>query len=254
MSKIIQSIQRSAEIFEHIVSQSGVGITELSQFVKLNKSTVFSIVKTLEHLGYIYKDDQTSKYYATFRIQTLAKINESKNSIVGFARPILQKYLKKYGETIHFGRSAIDTVVYLDKIESDKSIRIHSDIGGEMPLHTTSVGKAILAWRSVKELEEYSTRTKLQPLTSYSITNFQALCDELEIVRENGYSIDNEENMEGLFCIGVPIFNYENKPQYSISLALPKYRLPSLNFEQALSDLKNAAEEIANFFSPHLFA
>lgn len=248
MSKIIQSVQRATQIFEHIVTQSGVGITELSQYMELNKSTVFSIVKTLEQLGYLYKDEQTNKYFATFRIQTLAKANESNDTIVSFARPILQKYLKKYGETIHFGSSAIDTVVYLDKIESDKSIRIHSNIGGEMPLHTTSVGKAILAWRSKQEIEEYSLRTKLQPLTPNSITDFQKLWEEIEKIRLNGYSIDNEENMEGLYCIGVPIFNDKEKPQYSISLALPKYRLNSLDFEQVLRDLNNAAEEIARFF------
>lgn len=247
MSKIIQSVQRAAQIFEHIVAQNSVGITELSQYMGLSKSTIFSIVKTLVQLGYLYKNEQTNKYSATFRIQTLAKAIENNDTIVSFVRPILQKHLKKYRETVHFGSSAIDTVVYLDKIESDKSIRIHSSIGGEMPLHTTGIGKAILAWRSEQEIQDYFSRTKLQPLTPNTITDFNKLLEEIERIKQNGYSIDNEENMEGLYCIGVPVFNKE-KPQYSISLSLPKYRLDSLDFEQALCDLNKAAEEIAQFF------
>lgn len=248
MSGNIQSVQRALAIFEYIVNHAGAGVSELSRELQLNKSTVFSLLKTLENLGYIYKNAPTDTYQVTHRIQTLAQMDTNPHSIVGYARPFLEKLHAKYDETVHFIRAAKNEVVYLDKLESTKSIRIHSGVGETMPLHCTGVGKSILAWRSEEEIEAYADRTGLPALTAHTITDLETLKEELRRVRAQEFSIDNEENQEGLYCIGVPVFNRTGDVQFAISLSIPKYRKNEIELSAAVSDLKEAARALLNFF------
>lgn len=248
MAKNIQSIERAFLIFEQIVALGGSGISELANKFNLNKSTVFGIVKTLENLGYVYKSEDTSNYIATFRIKSLASTEVNLQSIVSYVHPILLNDLGKYGETIHFVRAQKYSVVYLDKIESTKSIRIHTNVGSEMPLHCTSVGKAILAYRSPEEIDAYIQSTGLREYTYNTITNEKDLIKELSTIRENSYSIDNEEIVKGLYCIGVPIFDKEGTPQYAFSLSMPKYRVIDIDTGKMISDIKQSAKRIMEFF------
>ena len=141
-----------------------------------------------------------------------------------------------------------DTVVYLDKLESKKSIRIHSDVGGQMPLHCTAVGKAILAWRGEQGTAEYAARTHLPPMTEHSITGADALREEMRRVRAQGFSIDDEENQDGLYCIGVPIFDKAGAAHHAVSISMPKFRKDEIDLAKAVEDLREAAKGIAAFF------
>lgn len=248
MNKGIQSVQRAASILEYIAFHGGAGISELSRELQLNKSTVFSLVKTLEGLGFVYKNELTDSYQATYRMRTLADASQDPRSIIGFARPILQQLQQKYDETVHFVRMQDHVVVYLDKLESSKSIRIHSGVGGTMPLHCTGVGKAILAWQKDEQVDRYIRETGLPPLTEHSIREADVLQEELRRVRAQGFSIDNEENQEDLYCIGMPIFSGDQEVRYAISLSVPKYRKDEVDLSAAVKDLKAAAREISKFF------
>lgn len=248
MRSNIQSLERGFAIFEFIVHKGGIGVTEISKELDLNKSTVFSILKTLEDLGYIYKDEVMNTYAATYRLQTLADMTSDPRNIAGFARPILQQLLKIYDETIHFVSAREDSVVYLDKMESTKSIRIYTGIGLEMPLHCTSLGKAILADRTPEEVAAYAQRTGLPGLTTNSITQLDKLRLELDKVKNQGYAIDDEENQEGLYCLGVPVRNKHGAALYAISLSMPKFRQGDYKEKAVIHDLKAAAEKISAFF------
>lgn len=248
MSGNIQSIQRAIAVLEYITFHAGAGISELSRELNLNKSTVFGIVKTLEGLGYLFKNEPTDSYQVTYRLQTLAEVSADANSVISYARPYLQQLNDTYDETIHFVRAMDDTVVYLDKLESNKSIRIHSDVGGQMPLHCTAVGKAILAWRGEQGTAEYAARTGLPPMTAHSIEDADGLREEMRRVRAQGFSIDDEENQDGLYCIGVPIFDKAGSAHHAISISMPKYRKDEIDLAKAVEDLREAAKGIAAFF------
>lgn len=245
--KAIQSVQRAFSILECILSNNGAGISEMSRKLDLNKSTVFSIVKTLEQLGYVYLCKPLNTYMPTYRIQSIIDSSAVENSIVSFAHPYIYELSKKYGETVHFVGCNEYKVVYIDKVESDKNIRYNTDLGSEMPLHCTGVGKAILAWRSEDEISDY-IEAGLASLTKNTITDPDILHKVILEIRKNGYSIDDEENSDGLYCIGVPIFNKSGIVVHSISISLPKYRLSELNIDEAVSDLKRTAAEIMKFY------
>ncbi len=248
MSADIQSLQRAMNILEYIATHQGAGVSELSRELSLNKSTVFSILKTFTNLRYLYKNEANDEYQLTYRLQSLAKEGQQLGSFTGFAHPYLKKLQKTYNETIHFVSSEQDTVTYIDKLESAKPIRIHTKIGAEMPLHCTAVGKSILAWRSEQQIIEYADRTGLPALTEKSIIDKGNLLEEMKKIRQFGYSIDDEENQQGLYCIGTPVFIQSNKAAYAISISMPKYRKDEIDFNKAISDLKETAKELSKFF------
>ena len=245
---MIQSVQRAAAILEYIALQGGAGISELSRELQLNKSTVFSLVKTLEGLGFVFKNERTENYQATYRLRTLADASQDSRSIISFARPWLEKLQQKYDETVHFVRLQEHMVVYLEKLESNKTNRIHSDIGGTMPLHCTGVGKAILAWQSEEIVEEFIRESGLPAMTSHTIRKADILKEELRRVRAQGFSIDDEENQDDLYCIGVPVFGRNQEVTYAISLSIPKYRKDEIDLSEAVQDLRETAREISKFF------
>ncbi len=248
MNKGIQSVQRASNILEYIAYQGGAGISELSRELNLNKSTVFSLVKTLEQLGFVFKNEGTDTYQATYRLRTLADASQDPRSIISYAHTILKRLQQKYDETIHFVRNQGLEVVYLDKLESGKSIRIHSGVGGTMPLHCTGVGKAILAWQTPDKVENYIKSSGLPAMTSHSITKPDALREELRQIRAQGFSIDNEENQDDLYCIGMPVFGRDQDVHYAISLSMPKYRKDEVDLSEAVADLREASQEISKFF------
>jgi len=243
----IQSISRAFAILEYIATHERVGISELSRAMDLNKSTVFGIVKTLVSLGYLFNDEYSKNYMLTYRLQSVAEMGGGNRSFTGYARPILRTLLEHFDETIHLGYSNKMAVLYLDKLESTKAIRIHTHIGTEMPLHCTAIGKAILAYRSHEEILAYAENTGLPPLSPYSITDRDQLLAELSNIRARGYSTDDEEAQENLYCIGVPIHTPKGV-LYSLSISMPKYRKNEIDLATAVEELKATANELSKFF------
>lgn len=109
------------------------------------------------------------------------------------------------GQTIHLALRSGDHAVYIHKLDSDKPYQMASRVGMHIPLHCTSIGKAILSQLPSEEIDEIIARAGLPQRTPTTITNRAALYRELEEIRARGYALDNEENEPTIRCIGVPV-------------------------------------------------
>ena len=246
--KTIQSVSRALDILDYIANHSGAGISELSKALKLNKSTVFGLVKTLESKGYIYKDAKSENYELTLHLHSLAANVSDHQSIVGFARPHLEALNEAYGETIHLVEAQLSWVVYIDKLEGTQSIRVHTRIGDGLPVHCTGVGKAILANRPESAVEDYIRDNGLKVYTPNTITDKDNLLEELADIRIRGYSIDNEEVQLDVYCVAAAIRNPSGVPLYALSIAMPKFRAdPALTVRTA-RDIMRTAQQIEKVF------
>ena len=115
--------------------------------------------------------------------------------------------------------------VYIDALESLQRTRVVSSVGTRDDLHYSAVGKAILAYLSDSEVERIAKIRGLRKITHKTITNLNLLKEELKKIRNQGYSIDDEEGEVGTRCIGAPIFRHDGRVNASISLAAPCQRL-----------------------------
>lgn len=243
-----QSLERAFNILETIASTDGIGVSDIAREVELNKSTAFGLIKTLDNLGYIFKNEDTEKYHLTYKIKNLAESGSDRHDILSYAMPHLNKLSDKYGEIIHFVVASEEEVFYLEKIESTKAIRVYTGIGSSMPMYCTGVGKSILSTRTEEEVRDYAKKVGLNKITKNTITNIEDLLKDLELTRKRGYAIDDAENQEELYCLGVPIQNKKEEGVYSLSISMPKFRKNEYNHDELIKDLLETKKAIERFF------
>lgn len=243
-----QSLERAFTILETIANTDGIGVSDIAREVGLNKSTAFGLIKTLDNLGYIFKNEDTEKYQLTYKIKNLAESGSDRHDILSYAMPHLNKLSDKYGEIIHFVAASEEEVFYLEKIESTKAIRVYTGIGSSMPMYCTGVGKSILSTRTEEEVRDYAKKVGLKKITKNTITNIEDLLKDLELTRKRGYAIDDGENQEELYCLGVPITNKKGEGVYALSISMPGFRIDEYDFEELVLDLQNSKSSIERFY------
>jgi DNA-binding IclR family transcriptional regulator len=158
-------------------------------------------------------------------------------------KPYLQELTDRSGETTHLAVLNDGQVLYVDKVESPRSLRMPSQVGRRLPVHCTGVGKALIAYLPDEVLQGLVKRRGLASFTANTITALGALQAELARIRERGFAVDNEEIEEGLVCIGAAVRDQTAHVVAAISIAGPSSRLrPETIDEQAVNvvELANA--------------
>jgi DNA-binding IclR family transcriptional regulator len=141
------------------------------------------------------------------------------------AQPHLRRLVTETEETAHLCILEGAHVIYIDKIEPARSVRMITRIGSSNPAHCTSVGKAILAFLPEERLNEILRRIRFERFTQRTITTPEALRTEIEKTRRRGYAVDDEEFEEGLRCIAVPLLDAQRLPVAAVSISGPSFRV-----------------------------
>jgi DNA-binding IclR family transcriptional regulator len=141
------------------------------------------------------------------------------------ARPHLERLAAAAGETAHLCILDDGEVLYLEKVEPTRTVRVPSSVGQRNPAHCTAVGKALLAHLPEAEVDVVIRRRGLKSFTPNTITSPTLLKRELKAVRERGYAVDDEEIDEGLRCIGAPVRDASGRVVASMSIAGPAFRI-----------------------------
>ena len=244
-TKPVRSVQKAFTILEAIAENKNMGVSELSRHLGWHKSTVFGILSTLENVGYVVKNPDTSRYSLSLKLFGLSSMAIQDLDLYQIVHPYLKQLTEKNGETTHFVLPDKYEVIYVDKVESSGSIRICTQIGRRMPYYCTGVGKAILAFQSEDEIKKILSYSRLISYTSNTITDYNALLRECARIRKNGYALDNEEVEDGLFCVAVPILSESGKAIAAMSMAGPTIRMTQERLPGLIEDLMRSSAEIS---------
>ncbi len=242
-SAIIQALVRAIDILNCFEDAEELGVTEISNKIKLHKSTAFNIISTLEHCHYLEKNENTGKYrlgIELFRMGTKVRYDLRKIVV-----PYLEKLLAEFKETANLVVRDGDYVIYLEKIESPHSMRISTAAGSRLPVNTTAVGKAILSGLPDEELDEIINGIPLMKFTEYTICDQTVLLDNIKKVRNSGYAEDFEELEIGLTCVAAPIFNHTGKAFAAISISGPTSRMSEETRKGMGKSLVQVTQEIS---------
>ena len=163
------------------------------------------------------------------------------------AYPIIEEICYKLEETVHVGILDGIEVVYVDKKECDKSIKISTKIGARNPAYSTADGKVMLAHLDL-ETQLAIIPENIKKFTPNTITDKKSVIEQLAIIRKNGYAIDYEENVVGLTCVAAPVFDYTGKVKYGISVTGPTIRMTEEKISDAINVLKDAVNRISYLF------
>jgi DNA-binding IclR family transcriptional regulator len=169
-----------------------------------------------------------------------------------YAKPELRRLSDEVGETCHLAVLDDGMVLYVDKAESSRSLRMPSQVGRRLHAHCTALGKVLLAYLSSEQLDRVIEQHGLPRMTSHTITDPVALRVELAQIREHGFSMDDEELEDGLRCIAAPIRRYDGTVIASLSLAGPMQRIPNELVPRYRDLLMGAAAGVSQSLGLHL--
>lgn len=246
---MVKSVSRALDIITLVsMKKGGLGVTEISKQIDINKSSVYRILSTLVQYGYIEQDSETGRYKLGYKfLEISSKLLESID-IRAEAKPYLQELEKYTNEVIHLVVYDQGEVVYIEKLEGNETLRMHSKVGKRAPMHCTSVGKAILAHLPSSTVVDILDRKGMPMHTETTITDKDTFLQELLKVKQTGYALDLEENEHGITCIAVPIFDHLGKAIAAVSISGPTMRMTS----ERLEELKPRMLEIGGKISIRL--
>lgn len=243
--KTVQSVERAIMILKCFSEERyELKLSEIAEELDLNKSTVHGIVATLKYHGLLSQNEENQKYMLGPSLLELGDIAANSIDILKIAPVILKNLSLKIEETIHVGILDRMEIIYIYKHESYQSMRIYTKIGARNPAHCTGLGKALLAYVD-DDILIHSVPEKLDRFTKNTITHKIELFKELKLIKEKGYSIDNEEIVEGLVCVAAPVFDNNGNARYAISVSGPKIRMTNEKISESIAYVKEAARELS---------
>ncbi|WP_228976702.1 DNA-binding transcriptional regulator KdgR [Paraburkholderia gardini] len=218
------SIGRVFAILSAVGDSGQTGISELSQRLGMSKTTVHRVMQTLKALGYVTQEVETERYRLTIRLFELgAKALESVD-LVREADVEMRRIAQATREAVHLGAFDEDSIIYIHKIDADYGLRMQSRIGRRNPLHSTAIGKVLLAWMDPADAREVLSHAEFRKSTPKTLSSAEAVLGILPHVREQGYGEDNEEQEEGLRCLAVPVFDRFGRVIAGLSISFPTMR------------------------------
>lgn len=238
----IKSVYKVFYLLEILAKHRKLSVSQLSTLTGYTKSTTQRIVNTLKDLKYIDQDTETLEYYPSIKLYELGSSVVDHLPIKNIARPHLLQLYNKINETINLGVLNGNNVVYLDKLVSTSPLRVELELGVQFPVYCSALGKAIAAFDN----KTYSFNGNYIQHTEKTISSDDELYKELENIRQLGYAIDDEEYVDGLICIGVPILNKNNIAIASISISKPAIRYNEANTGYYVDLLKDCANKISD--------
>ncbi len=211
----VQSVDRAFSLLEHLADAGGVlGVTEMATVSGLPPPTIHRLMRSLVSQGYVRQDP--SRRYAIG--PRLIRIGEAASRMLGaWATPFLTELVQRVGETANMALLDGDGAVYVAQVPSRHTVRMFTEVGRVVQLHSTGVGKALLSMLTDDEIRLIVARTGLPAVTEHTITSLSALLASVEQARRIGYTIDDGGQELGVRCVAVPLPGLPFKAALSVS-------------------------------------
>ncbi|MGI5837271.1 MAG: IclR family transcriptional regulator [Chloroflexota bacterium] len=242
----LRAVQRVMAILGSFsIEKPELGISEISVIVGLTPSSVYRVVASLERGGFLEQNPVTGKYRLGLEIFSLGSIVLEQMGLGRTSYPFLEELSRISRETVNLGILRQGQVMYVQKIESPELLRAGLTVGSRVPAHCTAIGKALLAHLPENRLEEIVKQHGLPQYGPNCITSLEKLKAHLAKVREQGYSVDDEELEADMRCIGAPIWNHMGVVIAGIAIAGPARRMTYARLEELRPAVLKAAEGIS---------
>jgi DNA-binding IclR family transcriptional regulator len=223
----------------------GASAADLARRAELPFSTTYRLLGSLTRDGFVDYEPDGRRYHLGLRVFQLGQRVSNHHGFAGTALPILRRVTEETGEaTILSVRDGMHHLT-VNKVDGPQTFRVTSDPGHLGALHTTSVGKALVAFADDATRAELVEGLELEPLTEFSITDREAFRAEIDAVRRRGYAAMDEENELGMRAVAVPVFNSQGVAFASLATAVPVFRMSMEALVALVPLLQSAAAELS---------
>lgn len=240
------AVERALNILEAAAHRrDGLTNSEISRKLAIPKSSASYILRTLEKRGYLRREAETGRYRLGLKILSLGGDAQANLDLADVALPFMRALVEKIHLTIHLAVLDQGEAVYVEKVEAPGFFRVNTWVGRRMFLHSTSVGKCLIAWLPKHEVEALARQQGLKKRTPKTIVTVTKLLAELEHVKQAGYAMDDEENSLGARCLGAPIFDAAGNVTAALGASGTLTQMDEASMPKIIEALKDAARRIS---------
>ncbi len=244
----LSTVVTASHILELISGTGGATPVTISKKLNLNRSKVHRLLATLSVLDYV-EERQDGTYILTFKMFELGNTIPHRKHLIDTAKPSMLRLSQLIGQTVNNGVLYENQVLYIDKVEAITYLKLDRSIGSSDPLHSTSLGKVLLAFLEPGICRKIVDSLDLVPTTPNTITDSDRLMEELGLVREKGYALDRQELSRELNCVAAPVFDTKGRVCSAISVSGPADRFTVESAEAVVPDLKATVREITRMIA-----
>jgi IclR family acetate operon transcriptional repressor len=241
----VNSIEKALAVMRALSAPNGPHrLSDLAERAGLARPSVHRILQILVESNYAQASGD-GLYASGLAMRALAGGGDASSDIISSAEPVLDELQRATGHTIHFAVRAGDAAVYLAKVEGDKPYQMASRVGMQIPLHRTSIGKAILSALPASEVAAILERAPGLPSTAHRTVDRDSVLGELAEVARRGYSIDDEENEPNVRCVGAVVRDSTGSAIGGISVSGLAFMLSLEQLHELSPVVRAAAEEVS---------
>jgi IclR family acetate operon transcriptional repressor len=241
----VQALERGLNLLAIIAEADGLSLTSIAQRAGIAPSSAHRILNTLKAGGFVKDDDQGHYLIGVQAFRTGSAFLRNRK-MVDVGRSTMRHLMEASGETVNMGIDNDGYVVFISQIESHQSIRAFHRPGARGPMHASSLGKAMMAALTNESLAQRLHHVGMPRFTKHTIVDPDALMADLETVRKRGWAIDDQEQAEGLRCVGAAVYNEYGEVMGAISISGPTVRVTEERLGELGPMVKRAAMEITD--------
>lgn len=240
----IKSLDRAMLVFEYLSEDQGKALSALASETGQSAATVYRILVTLEGRGLVELDRRTQLWHVGAQAFVIGNKFLRRSGLIERARPVLRKLMEDTGETANIGTEKGGLVLFLSQVETHENIRAFFPPGTLSPMHSSGIGKALLAEMDAARLDRVLADHDLAVFTAHTITDRDKLRANLAEIRRNGFAVDEEEKNLGMRCIAAPVFDVNQEAVAGISVSGPTSRVGQAQVAALSQAVIAAAQEL----------
>ncbi len=242
-------LERALSVIELLSkNKNGLGISEITRLLDLPKNSVFRITGTLYQQGYLNRDPKTKFFTLSRKFVDIGFSALGEQDLIEQSIDVMRDIRDITKETTLLGIVAEEKGIIMNQVPSNQPIKLTVDLGINFNLHCSAPGKAYLAFLPEAECDKLLDQVELKKYTDRTIASKTDLLEELKKIRKQGFSIDFEEEFEGVHCVGAPVLNHKNYPIAVVWVTGPSYRFPEQKMESIGKVVKENVETISRRF------
>jgi DNA-binding IclR family transcriptional regulator len=242
---MLQTIQKIGPVLDlFTIEQPEWGVSEVAEAIGVPRSSAHSLLSSLVQTGLLQSRGR-GRYRIGWRVVELSEILRGTVNVRSVASPVLERLVEEYGETAHLAVMEQSRVLYIEKVLGTHVVNVSgARVGAQLEPHCSAVGKMLLAHRSADEITRILDDTTMRRLTATTITDPEALREELSTVRQTGVAYDQGEAISEVRCVAAPVRDAMGLVIAAVSVTVPESRFvrSRAEFTQAV---KTAAAEIS---------
>ena len=238
-------VNKTLNVLELLLARPDATVSEISEGTGITKAAAYRILSALERRGYVATYEKVRRYSIGPAFYSYERAARAADRLLVVSRPIMQEIWVSSGETVNLGVLIHSGVHYIDIIESSQGLRATGRVGARDTLHSTALGKAIMARMPAEQRDELIAAAELAPRTPHTVADRDALRASIECAARAGHAIDNEENEVGMRCVAASIVNADGRPLAAMSVSGPSSRMTDTALERIGGHLVDACARIS---------